>query len=90
MSYVIYHKETTRYLTDSKYETVQAAKAQRTKICKRDQLDPSEYNVERYDIFCETIQKQKIVKNMMSGEDVQIPVNTPVHLDPSCETYWQM
>ena len=32
----------------------------------------------------------KKVKNLMSGEEVEIPANTPLHLDPSSETYWSM
>lgn len=32
----------------------------------------------------------KTVKNLMSGEDIQIATDTPLCLDPSSETYWSM
>ena len=32
----------------------------------------------------------KIVKNLMTGLDVEIPVNTPRCCDPSTELYWSM
>lgn len=32
--------------------------------------------------------KMKTVKNLMSGNMVEIPANTPYYLDPSSETYW--
>lgn len=32
----------------------------------------------------------KTVKNLMSGEDVQIPHDTPRSCDPSSELYWSM
>ena len=32
----------------------------------------------------------KVVKNMMTGSSVKIPVNTPSSCDPSTELYWTM
>lgn len=32
----------------------------------------------------------KIVKNLMTGKDVEIASNTPLSCDPSSETYWSM
>lgn len=32
----------------------------------------------------------KIVKSLMTGQDVEIPVNTPRSCDPSSELYWSM
>ena len=32
----------------------------------------------------------KTVTNLMSGKEIQIPVNTPLACDPSSETYWSM
>ena len=32
----------------------------------------------------------KIVKNLMSGKDVEIPYETPRCCDPSSELYWSM
>jgi hypothetical protein len=33
---------------------------------------------------------KKTVTNLMTGKDIQIPVNTPLACDPSSETYWSM
>lgn len=33
---------------------------------------------------------KKTVKSLMTGKEVQIPVNTPLACDPSSETYWSM
>lgn len=32
----------------------------------------------------------KIVKNLMTGQDISIPADTPHCCDPSSETYWSM
>jgi hypothetical protein len=34
--------------------------------------------------------KMKTVRNLMSGEEVEIPTDTPLACDPSSETYWSM
>ena len=33
---------------------------------------------------------KKTVTNLMTGKEIQIPVNTPLVCDPSSETYWSM
>lgn len=32
----------------------------------------------------------KIVKNLMTGQDIEIAADTPLCCDPSSETYWSM
>jgi hypothetical protein len=32
----------------------------------------------------------KTVKNLMTGQDIQIPEDTPYCCDPSSERYWSM
>jgi len=32
--------------------------------------------------------RMKTVRNLMSGEPVEIPADTPLACDPSSETYW--
>lgn len=34
--------------------------------------------------------KNKIVKNLMTGKDVEIAADTPLCCDPSSETYWSL
>ena len=36
------------------------------------------------------IERKKTVKNLMTGKDVEISVNTPRSCDPSSELYWSM
>ena len=33
---------------------------------------------------------KKTVRNLMSGEPVEIDIDTPIGCDPSSETYWSM
>lgn len=44
--------------------------------------------VNNYDITIS--RKMKTVKNLQSGLDVEIPVDTPSSCDPSSETYWSI
>jgi len=51
------------------------------------QIDELNPNPEiRYEIYPE----KKIVKNLMSGVDVEIDYDTPRSCDPSSELYWSM
>lgn len=89
MSFVIYHKETTVLHTNrrrDRWKTEASAKAERT----RSKLDPDTYLIEDAPTFFNTIEKTKVVKSLMSGKPVTIPVNTPGHCDPSTERYWSM
>ena len=36
------------------------------------------------------IEKRKQVKNLMTGKDITVAVNTPRSCDPSSELYWSM
>lgn len=38
----------------------------------------------------EFVPTMKTVKNLMTGEDVQIPHDTPWSCNPASETYWSM
>jgi len=38
----------------------------------------------------EFVPTMKTVKNFMTGQDIQIPHNTPRACDPSSELYWSM
>lgn len=49
-----------------------------------DYLGFTEYEIETFDV------PMKTVRNMMSGIEIQIPVDTPRCCDPSSELYWTM
>ena len=92
MSYVIYHNETTKLLDRNKsYSTERSAKSARTRAFREGKIaSPEEWSISDRNEFYNSIEKKRIVKNLMSGQDVEIGVNTPLHLDPSSETYWSM
>ena len=48
--------------------------------------------LEVYEIECVEAEPvpMKTVRNMMSGLELEIPVDTPLCCDPSSETYWSM
>lgn len=79
------------------YATLGAAKAALTRICKAENLLPTDpnYALFRYDIaasafFHQNIEKSRKTTNMMSGKEIVEPVNTPNYMSPSSESYWSM
>jgi len=96
--FVIYHKDTTRFLRilknrhweDAKFASKGAAKACLTRMSKDEKFNPSDYLIADSDTFYKTIEKTEVVKNLMSGKDVVQSVNTPWCCNPSSETYWSM
>lgn len=94
MSYVAFHKETTRYLrnhpkvrTDkTHFATEAAAKAAITREAKRGRINADDFTTASTDDFSK-LEKTETVKNLLSGMDVVQSVNTPLYCDPSSETY---
>ena len=79
------------------YKTLGAAEAALTRICKAENLLPTDpnYALYRYAIaasafFHQNIEKSRKVTNMMSGKEFVEPVNTPNYMSPASETYWSM
>jgi len=93
MSYVIYHKETTVILGgyNKRYATERSAKGALTKAVNAGEVvDRDKYAIAETGFFVSNIEKSVTKKNLISGEDIQVAVNTPVFMDPSCESYWSM
>ena len=96
MSYVVYHKETTRYLITKgrwwkySYETPGAAKAALTRAVKKGLVKREDYDVMEEDHFHKCVEKFETKHNLLSGKPFLQPVNTPLCCDPSSETYWSM
>jgi hypothetical protein len=93
MTFYIYDVETTRVLGRfGGYKTERAAKAGITKLIGTNDHSVIEGVVAIADsvTFVTKIEKQEIRKNLMSGKEFSQPVNTPIYLDPSSETYWSM
>ena len=79
------------------YATLGAAKAALTRICKAENLLPTDPNYARirYAIaasafFHQNIEKSRTVTNMMSKQQFSETVNTPGYMSPSSESYWSM
>ena len=91
--FVVYVKESTRYANVGKerFATERAAKAAITRALKNGWIhDRNDVAIADAVDFAETIEKTKVVKNLMSGKPVTISVNTPRSCDPSSELYWSM
>ena len=94
MSYVAYHKDTTRYLknhpkvrTDlTRFATQAAAKAAITREAKRGRIVATDFLVCSSDEFV-AIEKQEEKRNLLTGSPFTQGVNTPIGCDPSSETY---
>lgn len=48
------------------------------------------YSVTDMETFRSLPVPTKKVRNLMSGKEIEIPVNTPHCCDPSTETYWSI
>lgn len=96
MSYVVYEKESTIRIDGlnggpktSSFATEGAAKAARTRFLKAQQVySADDVLIAKSDEFYNTIEKDKVVKNLMSGSPVTIKANTPWCCNPASETYW--
>lgn len=94
MSYIAYHKETTRYLrnhpkvkTDkTHFATEAAAKAAITREAKRGRIKAEDFATASADDFAK-LEKTETKTNLLSGKEFQQSVNTPLCCDPSSETY---
>ena len=104
--YVIYEKSTTYIMGGkgrpdhrAVYKTMGAAKAAITRWSKawfntgdqcRDNDPVFRYAIAESAYFSKNIEKQRVVKNMMTGVEFSEPVNTPAYMSPSRESYWSM
>ena len=83
--------------TANSYKTMPAARAALTRICKAEDLMPTDPNYAQFryaiaeaEYFHSKIEKQVKKKNMMNGEEFFETANTPYYCSPSSETYWSM
>lgn len=98
MSYVIYHKETTKivrvmrngFWQDARFETERAAKAGLTRLVKTGKFNVSECAIAEFGAFRSSIEKTEVRKGIVSaaGQEFEVPVNTPWSSGPWSEAYW--
>lgn len=100
MSYVIYRKSDSYIITPNRrtnkdrFANASTATRALNKMLSdnsdRDIEDNNDYGIAEYSYYMDNIHQTKIVRNMMSGVDIEISVNTPSYCDPSCESYYTM
>jgi hypothetical protein len=99
MAFVIYERESTLILRDTKkhgkgkeyHATEAAAKAALSRAYKYGHItNPDDYAIAEDWDFLENIEKTVERVNIMSGKPYKERVNTPACCSPSCETYWSM
>jgi len=92
MSYVVYEVGTGRRVSDLRrgadtkcYSTESAAEACKTRLVRKKGYQRNELAV---CVLGDLPQRTRKVRNLMSGKEIEIDVNTPLCCDPSSETYW--
>lgn len=98
MSFVVYHKDTTRYLTNHRgvvtdktsFATMAAAKAGLTREVNRGVVKAEDFLIADKFTFHDSIEKDVEVTAKLSGMKVTIKANTPLCCDPSSDTYASM
>lgn len=86
--YVVFH--TANPHADKRYFAT-AAGAKRSATCSNRNAGKKVYEAMEETFFAlKHLVGMKTVKNLMSGEDVQIAEDTPWCCNPASETYWSM
>jgi hypothetical protein len=93
MAYVVYNVNTTAIVTERAYgtqyyKTEAAAKAAKTRICRKKNLEDTVLAVQDSAAYHLLIAGTREVINLMSGEKVLESVNTPWHCSVASESYW--
>ena len=86
MAFVVYHRKST--VMFKMFELESAAK--RSKTCMNRNAGSDEYEYATEELYHADVVKLKKVRNLMTGEEVEIPSNTPWSCNPASETYWSM
>ena len=88
MNYVVFHKDFPHQ--DRRYFAT-AAGAKRSATCSNRNAGAEVYQVLEETFFMlKHPVKTKVVKNLMTGEDVVIAEDTPWCCNPASETFWSM
>jgi hypothetical protein len=87
MIYVIYHIDTTLSM---KHMNTFESGAKRSVTCMNRNAGSIQYAYASLEDYETKVVTTKKVKSLMTGEEIEIPSNTPLSCDPSSETYWSM
>ena len=86
MSYIVYHIGSTVKLK----EFATAAGARRSATAMNRNAGAVKYAVAHFTYYDTFVVTKKTVKNLMTGQAVEIDSNTPWCCNPASETYWSM
>lgn len=86
MAYIVYHIASTQKLKMFNNET----SAKRSTTCANRNAGRTAYAYASEDNYQTKVVKMKRVTSLMSGQEIEIPSNTPRCCDPSSELYWSM
>lgn len=86
MYFVVYHIDSARSIKT--FNTSSAAK--RSTTCMNRNAGAQKYAFTNDDDYHNNVVKTWRVKNLLTGEDVEVNSNTPRCCDPSSELYWSM
>lgn len=88
MNYVVFHKSNPH--ADKRYFKT-ASSAKRSTTCSNRNAGRSAYDFMEETLFYVKFPVgMKVVRNLMTGKDIEIAEDTPHCCDPSSETYWSM
>lgn len=97
MGYVVYEVKSGRQVDDQRrsstvwnskvFKTEAAAEACRTRLVRKEGYQYCELAVTTQELLPKRTRK---VRNLMTGKEIEIDVNTPYCCDPSTERYWSM
>lgn len=82
--FVVYHISSTQMLRT--FNTESGAK--RSTTCMNRNAGGTKYAYATDQDYNNKVVTTRKVRNLMSGQEVEIASNTPLCLDPSSETYW--
>lgn len=96
MSFVVYDTNTLlivkSYNTEAGAKIGMAAKVKRDikRACRISRFEVGSYAVCSQEFYDKNVRTTKKVKNLMTGTEIEIDINTPRCCDPSTELYWTM
>ncbi len=93
MAYVVYNVESTAIVTERAYgkqyyATEAAAKAAKTRICRKKNIAENQLAVQDSKMYQMLIAGTHMVRNALTGELVEESVNTPWNCSVASESYW--
>lgn len=84
--YIVYHIKST--MQEKTFALESAAK--RSTTCLNRKKGSVQYAYADNETYNTDVVSMKKVRNSMTGEEIEIPSNTPRSCDPSSELYWTM